>query len=178
MSHKLNATLEDIKAIQLSENRREFQEANTMFYVKWLSISVEKIDQFIGYYHEQWVNSRESNWFSGAGPIDHNNGLEGTNRDIKRTKVLRDKQKLGPFLSNALEIAKGWSKKDDSRFFCDISDLITLEEKTKGYQYLMSNSGNIKTFRGKFYVLGGKAKLNQDLKMLMNKYLILKDTFN
>ena len=117
MSHKLNATLEDIKAIQLSENRREFQEANTMFYVKWLSISVEKIYQFIGYYHEQWVNSRESNWFSGAGPIDHNNGLEGTNRDIKRTKVLRDKQKLGPFLSNALEIAKGWSKKDDSRLF-------------------------------------------------------------
>ena len=86
--------LEDIKAIQLSENRREFQEANTMFYVKWLSISVEKIDHFIGYYHEQWVNSRESNWFSGAGPIDHNNGLEGTNRDIKRTKVLRDKQKF------------------------------------------------------------------------------------
>ena len=105
---------------------------------------------------------------SGAGPIDHNNGLEGTNRDIKRTKVLRDKQKLGSFLSNALEIVKGWSKKDDSRLFCDISDLITLEEKTKGYQYLMSNSGNIKTFRRKFYVLGGKAKLNHDLKVLVH----------
>ena len=86
--------LDDIKAIQLSETREEFQEVNTMFYVKWLSLGIEQIDQFIGYFHEQWVNSKESNWFVGAGPIDHNNGLEATNRDIKRTKVLRDKQKL------------------------------------------------------------------------------------
>ena len=96
--------LEDIKAIQLSETRDEFQEANTMLYVKWLSLGIDKVDQFIGYYHQQWVNSKQSNWFVGAGPLDHNNGLEATNRDIKRTKVLRDKQKLGPFLSNALSI--------------------------------------------------------------------------
>ena len=42
--------------------------------------------------NEQWVNSRESNWFVGAGPIYHNNGLEATNRDIKRTKVMRYKE--------------------------------------------------------------------------------------
>ena len=34
--------LEDIRAIQLSENREEFQESNTMFYVKWLSLGIEK----------------------------------------------------------------------------------------------------------------------------------------
>ena len=82
-----------------------------MFYVKWLSLGIEKNDQFISYYHKQWVNSQESNWFVGAGPIDHNNGLEATNRDIKRSKIMRDKQKLGAFITNALEIVKGWSKK-------------------------------------------------------------------
>ena len=153
--------LEDIKAIHLSETRDEFQEANTMLYVKWLSLGIDKVDQFIGYYHQQWVNSRESNWFVGAGPLDHNNGLEATNRDIKRTKVLRDKQKLGPFLSNALSIVKGWSKKDDYRLFCDKQELVSLEEKTKGYQYMMKNNGNIKTFRGKYYVLGEKAALKK-----------------
>ena len=44
---------------------------------------------------------------------------EATNKDIKRTKVLWDNQKLGTFLTNALEIVKGWSKKDDSRLFCE-----------------------------------------------------------
>lgn len=53
--------LEDIKAIQLSESRDEFQEANTMFYVKLLSLDIDEVDGFIGYYHEQWVNSKESN---------------------------------------------------------------------------------------------------------------------
>ena len=168
--------LEDIRAIQLSENREEFQESNTMFYVKWLSLGIEKIDQFIGYYHEQWVNSRESNWFVGAGPIDHNNGLEATNRDIKRTKVMRDKQKLGAFITNALEIVKGWSKKDDSRLLCNIAELVTLEEKTKGYQYML-RCGSIKSFRGTYYVLGEKAALNEDLKSVMKQYIQVKDTF-
>ena len=61
---------------------------NTMFYVKWLSLGIEQIDHFIGYFHEQWVHSKESNWFVGDEPKDHNNGLEVTKRDIKRTKVL------------------------------------------------------------------------------------------
>ena len=78
--------LDDIKHIQLSETREEFDEANLMFYVKWLSLGDEKVDTFIGYYHEQWVNSAESNWFAGAGPIDHNNGVEATNKDIKKRR--------------------------------------------------------------------------------------------
>ena len=82
-----NEILDDIAAIQLSQNGEEFDQANTMFYFKWLSLDVEKINEFIGYYHETWVNSTESNWFIGAGPTDHNNGLEGTNADIQKTNV-------------------------------------------------------------------------------------------
>ena len=52
-----------------------------------------------------------------------------------------------------------------------------LEEKTKGYQYMIWNNGNIKTFRGKFYVLGEKAAINEELKALIKKYIQLKETF-
>ena len=62
--------LNDIMNIQHSETREEFDEANLMFYVKWLSIGDEKVDNFIGSYHEDWVNSGESNWYPRAGPID------------------------------------------------------------------------------------------------------------
>ena len=31
----------------------------------------------------------------------------------KSTKVLRDKQKLGAFINNAVSIVESWSKKDD-----------------------------------------------------------------
>ena len=87
--------LDEVKYIQLSKTRDEFDEMNTIFYVKWLSSGSGKVDSFIDYYHEQWVNSGESNWFAGAGPIDHNNGVEATNKDIRKTKVLCDKPKLG-----------------------------------------------------------------------------------
>ena len=66
-----------------------------MFYVKWLSLGNEKVDSFIDYYHEQWVNSGESNWFAGAGPIDINNGLEAINKDIKVLRFPMINRKLG-----------------------------------------------------------------------------------
>ena len=100
--------------------------------MEWLSLGNEKVDSFIDYYHEQWVNSGESNWFAGAGSIDNNNSLEAINKDIKNTKVLYDKQKIGSFIINALSITEGWSIKDDSRLYCSNMDLVTLEEQTNG----------------------------------------------
>ena len=44
-----NEILDDIAAIQLAEKRSEFDQANMMFYFKWLSLGHEKIDEFIGY---------------------------------------------------------------------------------------------------------------------------------
>ena len=73
-----------------------------MFYVKWLFVEDEKIEKFIEYYHHNWVASKQSNWYVGAGPLHHNNGLEGTNWDIKANKLVTQKQKLGDFISNAL----------------------------------------------------------------------------
>ena len=109
----------DISVIQLSKTREEFDEANSMFYVKWLSLDDDKINKFIDYYHKYWVTSKQSNWFVGAGPLHHNNGLEGTNWDIKANKVVRQKQKLGDFLINALSIVHKFSTKPDERLFCE-----------------------------------------------------------
>ena len=98
--------LDEVKYIQLSKTRDEFDEVNTMFYVKWPSLGSEKVDSFIDYYHEQWVNSGESNWFAGAGPIDNNNGLETIDKDMKNIRVLRDKQKIGSLIINDRTIQK------------------------------------------------------------------------
>ena len=108
----------DISIIQLATSRDIFDDANEMFYVKWLSLGDEQIDTFIEYYHNTWVVSKESNWFVGATPLHHNNGLEGTNQDLKANKVVRNKQKLGAFLQNALSIVHQFSVKPDERLFC------------------------------------------------------------
>ena len=63
--------------------------------MEWLSLGNEKVDSFIDYYHEQQVNSGESNWFAGAGPIDINNGLEAINKDIKVLKFSVINRMLG-----------------------------------------------------------------------------------
>ena len=88
--------LDEVKYIQLSKTRNEFDEVNTIFYVKWLSLGSEKVDSFIDYYHKQWASSGESNWFAGVSIIDINNGLGAINKDMKvlRFSVI-DKQKVG-----------------------------------------------------------------------------------
>ena len=47
----------DISSIQLSQTRFEFDEANMMFYMKWFSLSIKSMEDFIEYYHKQWVAS-------------------------------------------------------------------------------------------------------------------------
>ena len=170
----LNEILRDVSTIQLSRNKNEFDHANMMFYFKWLSLDHEKVNSFIGYYNETWVHSLESNWFVGAGPIDHNNGIEGTNSDIKKTKVLRDKQKLGALIKNAISIVKDLSKKDDSRLYCEKAELINLQNQTDGFQFMMSQNtdkSSIVKVKDKYYTLSSKASEDLDLKAELKKYL-------
>ena len=164
--------LDDISAIQLSQSRKEFDKVNELFLVKWLETGNETIDTFVAYYNLQWVQSPESNWFVGAGPVDHNNGIEGTNEDIKKTKVIRDKQKLAAFTSNALDIVEGWSRKDDSRLNAAKADLISLKHQTDGFQWLMQNQKNtsVLKLRGKYYVLASNAK-HLDIKEVVKNFV-------
>ena len=170
----------DLSVIQLSQTRAEFDEANNMFYVKWLSLGDEKINKFIDYYHKTWVASKQSNWFVGAGPLHHNNGLEGQNQDIKANKVVRNKQKLGAFLQNAISIVHKFSIKPDERLFCPKEELVSLKMKTNGFQWMMThqNPKDIIKIRGSYFVLSLKAKSSDDLVLLVKKFLDLKENVN
>ena len=108
--------------------------------------------------------------------MDHNNGIKGTNEDIKKTKVIRDKQKLAAFTKNALDIVEGWSLKDESRLYASKADLVSLKHLTDGFQWLMKNqtSKSILKFRGRYYILAAHAT-HLDIKDEVKKFVKNKD---
>ena len=166
--------MSDISLVQLSQSRDEFDQANLLLFTKWFEEENESVHKFLDYYRKQWVVSNESNWFAGAGPIDHNNGLEATNADIKQNKVLRNKQQIGSFMVNALEIVKKFSLKDDSRLFCSRADLLDLKMKTEGFQWMMLNQkeDDILRVRNKIYILSSHSQKKGDkLKEKAKEYI-------
>ena len=120
----------DISQIQLSQTRKEFDLSWNLFKDKWKNIEDDQINTFLSYFESTWVKSKESNWFAGAGSLDHNNGLESKNGDLKRTKIIRPKQKIGTFYNNCKSIVYQESKLNDKewRLFCDPRDLITVDD--------------------------------------------------
>ena len=150
----------DIAQIQACQSREEFEAVTWMFYLKWAAKEDPAIDAFLLYFDVTWVSSGESNWFTGAGPIDNQNGLESVNGDLKKTKTIRLKQKLGDFLSNALTIVEQFSHKDDTRLYCSLIDLISLEDKTKRFQWLQENQSpsSIVKIKDSYYFLSSAAK--------------------
>ena len=154
----------DIDQLQTAQSREEFDAAVMMFYTKWLERGDDSIDDFIMYFDATWVSSGESNWFTGAGPIDNQNGLESINGDLKKTKIFRLKQKLGDFISTALTVVEQFSHKDDSRLYCPISELIKLSDKTSGYQWLQINQSpsSIVKIKDVYYVLSSKVSASKN----------------
>ena len=119
----------------------------------------------------------ESNWFVGADAIDHNNEIEGTNSDIKKTKVLRDKQKLGAFIQNAISNVQDWSKKDD---LLRKAELLTLQNQTDGFQFMSKNTdkSSIVKVKEKFYTLSNMEPEDLDLKAKLKKFLTYQKDFD
>ena len=159
--------MEDIRKMRNCENREEFDTIHRAFQQKWRKENNDDLNKFLSYFYKVWIFSQESNWFTGAGCLDHNNGLEAKNLDIKRTKVLRPKQPLGDFFKNAEDIVYGMSIKEDERLFCHQNELISKPEITTGWQWLQSNQkkSDIVEIRGKFYVKSSKAAFQEDLSM-------------
>ena len=97
-----------------------------------------------------------------ARAISKQNGLESVNGDLKKTKVFRQKQKLGDFLATAIRIVDQFSFKDDSRLYCKLKDLIKLEDLTRGYQWLQIHHSptsivKIKNIQNILYTLSSDA---------------------
>ena len=131
--------LEDIRNMRNCETREEFDIIHRAFQQKWRKEKNIDLNNFLSYFYKVWIFSQESNWFTGAGCLDHNNGLEAKNLDIKRTKVLRPKQPLGDFFKNAEDIVYGMSIKEDGRLFCHQNELISKPEITAGWQWFQKN---------------------------------------
>ena len=131
---------------------------------KWTLIGDDKVDKFYDYYTDTWVKSKESNWFAGAGSLDHNNGLEAKNNDLKKTKLIRTKQKVGAFYNNCKIIVYKESKLNDKevRLWCDPMDLITLNDQKEGWKWLQQKkkSSYIVMIKDKYYVLSSSAPKN------------------
>ena len=68
---------------------------------------------------------------------------------------------------------EGWSKQDDVRLYCDKSELVSLENQTNGYQWLMKNQSpsSIIKLRGKYYTLSSSAPDELDLKDAVKCYI-------
>ena len=81
--------------------------------------------------------------------------------------------KLGSFLENAHSIVESWSIKDDSRLYCEKSELISLDEQTKGYRFFMRNKNKIKLLRGKYYVLSENSSATEDLKTVLKSAFMI-----
>ena len=127
--------LEDLDIIHLAKNRDEFDDLTRLAVVMWQEWSDEDgdaMDEFIQYFLKTWVFSKQSFWFLGAGPISHNNGVEGCNCFLKRDTKFKHRQLLGTFISNALIVTRQFSKKDHHRITCDRKDLVSDEDERKG----------------------------------------------
>ena len=104
----------------------------------WKQANDEANDEFLARFDKTWVKSYESNWWCGAGPIDHNYGLEAKNRDIKQNKKLRHKQRLGDFFVNVFDIVKQMSINDRAeRIDSEPTELITPTQLIEGWQWLL-----------------------------------------
>ena len=96
----------------------------------------------------------------------------------KENKLIRQKQKLGDFISNALSIAHKFSIKSDERLFCEKSDLISLALQTKGYHWLMNHQKpqDIVRVGLSLFVLSIQVYVGTDLNSNLKQYLQGKKT--
>jgi hypothetical protein len=100
---------EDIKCLQMSDNENKFRKLCDLFLKKWRSVDAS-VNTFCDYFNDNWL-LKNYKWFEGAAPgyPSTNNGLEGTNNDIKNSYTFRERLPMNEFLVLMLSIAKTWS---------------------------------------------------------------------
>lgn len=128
---------EDIKILQLSQNKMIFKKASILFLKKWQ----EKEPVFIKYFQTEWLQTHE-NWFEGVRHFtpSTNNCLESFNRVIKDEETLRERLPLSQFKILALESVEKWSKEYERNLkVISFQPSITLEVWTKAYQWAKSD---------------------------------------
>ena len=105
------------------------------------------LHDFFEYFREQWgPDSHVSKWYEGAHPwsVSNNQGIEGTNKAIKKDHTFKRRCPLGTFMDIVAKMVEEWGEVDDSILFTSRMELLEtdrdgLKLKTQGYQWLKSN---------------------------------------
>lgn len=150
--------IDDIRKIQLAQNRKMFDEMSRLFLLKWKGVE----PNFVDYFKREWLGTH-SNWFEGAADYtpSTNNALESHNAVIKRKVTFRRRLPLHEFLEAMHRMASNISKQftDRSR---DIATEPDISRDTMMRAAQMANEG-FKTFKGRgkesglqFYVFQDK----------------------
>lgn len=93
--------LDDIRKMQLAQNRKIFDAMSALFLKKWKDVE----RNFVEYFKSEWLGTH-SNWFEGAASYtpSTNNALESHNATIKRKVTFRRKLPLNEFLCAMLSM--------------------------------------------------------------------------
>ena len=127
---------------------------------------LDLLKNFFEYFRAQWgPESHVSKWWEGANPwaVSNNQGIEGTNKAIKKDHTFKRRCPLGTFMDIVTRMVMEWGEVDDSLLFGSRMDLLEsnkdgLKLKTQGYQWLkaskVTNSDRILRVdpRGKYTV--------------------------
>lgn len=95
--------VDDIRKLQLSQNRTEFEMCSKLFIEKWKGLE----PNFVDYFKREWLGSH-CNWYEGAADYtpSTNNALESHNAIIKRLITFRRRLPLNEFLAAMIGMAQ------------------------------------------------------------------------
>ncbi|CAF1088170.1 unnamed protein product [Brachionus calyciflorus] len=111
--------LRDIYNIQLSYSPRNFEFNIQLFFDKWglknnndlVDTDDSQVTKFLKYFKKEWVDSKHRNWYEGSALFfpSTNNGLESTNKSIKDSHTLREREHISRFMRSVNNIIEAWS---------------------------------------------------------------------
>lgn len=136
--------IDDIKKMQLAQNRKVFDHMAKLFCKKWGELE----SNFIEYFKAQWLGIH-SNWFEGAANYtpSTNNALESHNAVIKRKITFRKRLPLNKFLITMKQMTE-----DISRQIFDKTRIIAKDPTIKKEMWTkaaMMHADNFKSFKVK-----------------------------
>ena len=102
--------ISDIALLQLCESEQVFDAAVTLFMKKW----EKEVPEFLLYLKESWLGENKY-WFEGSALHipSTNNGIESTNRVIKRQFTFRERLPVDRFFTVCLDMPQYWSSERD-----------------------------------------------------------------
>ena len=144
-----DSVMKDIEEIQWSAVSEDvFLKLFQLLRLKYENAET-KVQLFLDYVEDTWINSKENLWFEGARPygISNNQGLEGKNKHIKDSYSMRRKLPLGTFIETSKKLVNEMSISDASLLNMEKSQTLygqpdSLKLRTNGYNWYQEHQSN------------------------------------